>query len=1118
MGSVQHKELDEAPNENAFVMPAPWRAMVRPRRGGVTDTVAALDESAADRLAWLIKQSRQRLTEYFSQPQLDPELATAGAAALRGERSPATVAALLRTLQRLHQDSDVLPSVTDAVVAGHGLPFAAAVLLERARFLGPDSRPVAWEDFRVMDWRLRELVAFAGDAAYAEVVATLRRMRRTPLQLLLAACVAPGETGWVDECCTLRLGATPAIHPLLLAAIGSPDQLITAGSHEHHEPQYGLGELNRSILYTLVDGVGPPVAPFLARQWDRWTDPAFTDVLLELATDEAFQLMVNRFGEPAMPPVVLRAARRYPVRALRLLAEAAAGGTKTAVPARQLLYSHLLGHPGLATPELSPLARTVFDEVAAATVRMPVAQALPELLVRPPWLDRGKPVKPVVRADLATPGGVELVWRPGEQQEWLAIAQADPHAADPDHWVREIGWFREHPDRPHVHLLDCLAYGPEELVRPFLADWHGSLSDSDLPSRLLVAKYGPAALPIALQVAKSNPANRGAVLGPLVSVEVAELIAGWLGSKQGRNAAHRWLDRHRDAAARLLIPAALSKPGPRRTAADAALRYLASTGSDVVAAAGGYDDAARSAIAAFLAMDPLAVLPTKIPAVPEWADPELLPQIRLAGADTALPADATRHVITMLALSKPDRAYPGIEVVRELVDPGSLAEFGWALFSHWQFNGSANGEDWILGGLSHVGDDDTVRRLAPLIRVWPGQGGHNRAVLGLDVLTGIGSETALGQLAGIAQNVKFKGLKTKAEEKIQDLADALGLGADELADRLVPTFGLDDAAVRTLDYGSRTFLIGLDEQLRPFVTDDSGARRKDLPKPGASDGERAATEFKRFAALKKELRAVAADQIRRLERAMIDERRWPLGTFRDVFGTHPLLSELARRLVWRTGDGVAFRVADDGTFAGLANDELALPDRTRVGGPDDDEFALPGRTRVGGPDDHELGLPDQAWVGIAHPLHLGDTVGAWARLFAADGIRQPFPQLDRPVRRLTEAELATGRLARFEGVTVPSAKVTGLRRRGWELARPQDNGLVWWVFRPVPGHRAVAVTLDPGLVIDRIEIEPEQRLSAVWFNPGPGGAPHPSKAPLPFGELPPVLAAEITADLVELTS
>ena len=52
--------------------------------------------------------------------------------------------------------------------------------------------------------------------------------------------------------------------------------------------------------------------------------------------------------------------------------------------------------------------------------------------------------------------------------------------------------------------------------------------------------------------------------------------------------------------------------------------------------------------------------------------------------------------------------------------------------------------------------------LAPLIRAWPGEGQHARAVLGLECLRAIGSETALMQIHGIAQRVPFKGLKAKA--------------------------------------------------------------------------------------------------------------------------------------------------------------------------------------------------------------------------------------------------------------------------------------------------------------------------------------------------------------------
>jgi hypothetical protein len=66
-------------------------------------------------------------------------------------------------------------------------------------------------------------------------------------------------------------------------------------------------------------------------------------------------------------------------------------------------------------------------------------------------------------------------------------------------------------------------------------------------------------------------------------------------------------------------------------------------------------------------------------------------------------------------------------------------------------------------------------------------------VTGLDVLAAIGSDVALMHLNGIAQKVKFKGLQEKARAKIDQLAQARGLSAEELADRLVPDLGLDEA-------------------------------------------------------------------------------------------------------------------------------------------------------------------------------------------------------------------------------------------------------------------------------------------------------------------------------------
>lgn len=90
-------------------------------------------------------------------------------------------------------------------------------------------------------------------------------------------------------------------------------------------------------------------------------------------------------------------------------------------------------------------------------------------------------------------------------------------------------------------------------------------------------------------------------------------------------------------------------------------------------------------------------------------------------------------------------------------------------------------------------------------------------------------------LHGIAQKVKFKGLQYEAQQRIRQVAERLGLSTEQLADRLVPDFGLDADGSMVLDYGPRRFLVRFDEQLKPFVADEDGKHRKALPKPGAKD-------------------------------------------------------------------------------------------------------------------------------------------------------------------------------------------------------------------------------------------------------------------------------------------
>ncbi|MEW2357495.1 DUF4132 domain-containing protein [Spirillospora sp. NPDC029432] len=479
-------------------------------------------------------------------------------------------------------------------------------------------------------------------------------------------------------------------------------------------------------------------------------------------------------------------------------------------------------------------------------------------------------------------------------------------------------------------------------------------------------------------------------------------------------------------------------------------------------------------------------VPQNVPARGEWADLEILPQIRLRDRNDALPAVAARRLLTMLATSSPG----DLAAVKDACDAESLASFGWALFRLWEKIGAPSKDRWALSRLGWSGDDGTVRLLAPLIRAWPAQRTPGKAFAGLDALAGIGSDAALTQLDDIAQRAKYKDLRKRAGERFAEVAGARGLTPEELRDRLVPDFGLDATGALVLDYGPRRFLAGFDAGLRPYVTTEDGTPRRSLPKPGAKDDpDLAPAAYQRFTMLKKEVGTVVGDQIRRLEAAMVARRRWTVPEFRRLFVDHPLLWHVARRLVWLAEDPsgtTPFRVAEDRTFAGLADDALTLRDAHRVG--------------------------------LAHPLDLDGTLGAWRRVLADYELMQPFPQLERPVHVLTEAERGARRLTRLQDAAAPARAVLALEQRGWRRGRPTAGGYQRCLYRETPGGLFVNIRLDPGMKIGHGADNPEQRLAEIRLDDTPEDGDWSPRDGRPFGDLAPPTASEILDELTEATT
>ncbi|MQM28640.1 DUF4132 domain-containing protein [Glycomyces albidus] len=471
----------------------------------------------------------------------------------------------------------------------------------------------------------------------------------------------------------------------------------------------------------------------------------------------------------------------------------------------------------------------------------------------------------------------------------------------------------------------------------------------------------------------------------------------------------------------------------------------------------------------------------KAPAAPPWAAMITPVPLLLKGRRARLPQAAAAHLLAAMALDTPKHPHPAVQAAIAHCDTVCLREFSWAVFATWDRTGD-RANPWALTQLARFADDDIVRRLEAVIREWPGQGLHKRAVRGLELLGAIGTEEALGVVHRIAKQVAFKGLKKAALAEVDKIAARLGLDQEQLLDRLVPDFELDADGRMTLDYGPRAFTVGFDEQLKPFVIDPKGKVRKSLPKPDGEDDPEAATlAGLRFDKLKRGLRSVGTDQVKRLEKAMTSGRVWSRADFERHVAGHALMRHLARRLVWQytTGRGwTSFRVAEDGTYADLRDDAIRLPERSAV--------RLP------------------------HPLHLGSEIKAWAEVFADYEVVQPFEQLARAVFALTDEEAATGRIARLEGRSVHTGPLVGLQR-----------GRTWWKYtyafanthapyglcREIPDVGFLMLDLQPGIDPAAPTAEPHQRLNSVRFSTveaADGPAPR---------DLDPLLVSELLAVL-----
>ncbi|UOD30604.1 DUF4132 domain-containing protein [Massilia violaceinigra] len=772
--------------------------------------------------------------------------------------------------------------------------------------------------------------------------------------------------------------------------------------------------------------------------------------------------------------------QRWPLASIAALSEVIANDRGVPPRARRAL-SHLVAAQGAGVaalqPWIPPAAWTVLATVAARYIgtRDVAADAdLPEALSKPRWATPPRKAAPDLVLD-ALPLAPVAQWS-AQQREQLGGRH---HYASID-WVRAsgaelkiLGAAIASGDSGKIiaACITCLKTDANwwdasrmigDLRPPLNAQvWNAVAAHEMHDPGYVIAKLGLDGLPGLLLLLDRRPAENLSYAQYFGATALAPAMARVYATLKGKAvlaAARQWLLSYPEHAACGLVPAALGKRGEPREHARRALRMLAASGHAgllMEVAARYQENAVTHAMRALIDEDPLDLYPANIGKLPAFWTPLEWTRPLLAGNGKALPDGALDTIGVMLGFPCGDGVYPGLAQVRAACSADSLAGFAWDLFCAWLEDGAPARQNWAYLALGLLGNDDSARKLTPLIRAWPGQSQHARAAMGLDILAMIGSDVALMLLNGVAQKLKFKGLQDRAREKIAAIAEERGLSPEELGDYLAPDLGLDQEGGMLLDFGPRQFRVGFDETLKPFVRDNAGALLADLPKPRKTDDATlSADAVARFKLLKKDARTVAAQQVLRLERAMCAQRRWPQGLFFDVLAHHPLVRHLVQRLVWGVyGDGDAllacFRVAPDGSLTDAGDNPFVLPQGENMR------------------------------FGIVHAMELAPVDAAgFGQLFADYQLLQPFAQLGRDTYALEEDERGSEGLWRW-GSTVPAGRVLDLVNRGWRRSPPENGGVVRELSKQVGGSHLALLRISPGLVAGNGDEHPQQGLDYV---------------------------------------
>ncbi|HUO15203.1 MAG TPA: DUF4132 domain-containing protein [Verrucomicrobiae bacterium] len=402
-----------------------------------------------------------------------------------------------------------------------------------------------------------------------------------------------------------------------------------------------------------------------------------------------------------------------------------------------------------------------------------------------------------------------------------------------------------------------------------------------------------------------------------------------------------------------------------------------------------------------------------------------------------------------------------------------------------QPEGSQIGTKGILAVSGACCGPDVAQIVHRYIKQWFGYRGAQGKAL-LQVLAWIDHPAAIQVILAVANRFRTKGIQEEANRLCQVLAERKGWTLDELADRTIPSAGLDEQGIMELDYGSRVFTVHLMPDMNFELSNLAGKTIASLPDANQSDdAEKSKAAKAMLSAARKELKQVLTMQRDRLYEALCTQRTWRFEEWDTYLRQHPIVGRYCQRLVWAVWDGdkaaASFRPMDDGSLTSNEDDAVTVD--------------------------------ADATIRLAHEQTIGkDAAAAWVSHFADYKVEPLFHQFGKESYTLPAELKEETELKQFHGHLVKAFSLRNrLTKLGYSRGQPIDGGWFMEYRKGFAGLGFAAVIEFTGNTL------PEENrtvaLLRLFFERRSPGDGQGIAEEIPLGELPTVLLSECWNDV-----